>query len=166
MRYPLLFAVALALGRASTAFAAEPSAQPIRAMDALIGHWQCDGVFPASGKTIASTMRFEADLGGNAVLKHHDDISPPASYHAVEAWGYDAKAQRFNATILDSFGGARRFSSDGWNGDTLTWTSAPELQPAQRFVYVRKDASTLTVDWDIMREGHFVVGDTLICKRQ
>jgi len=166
MRYPLLFAVVLAVAGESAAFATESSIPPIRAMDALIGHWQCDGVFPASGKTIASTMRFETDLGGSAVLKHHDDTSPPASYHAVEAWGYDAKAQRFNATILDSFGGARRFSSDGWQGDTLAWTSAPELQPAQRFVYVRKDAGILRVDWEIMREGHFVVGDTLTCKRQ
>lgn len=49
--------------------------------------------------------------------------------------------------------------------DTLTWASSPDVQPAQRFVYLRKGAD-LQVDWQVMKEGHFVVGDTLTCKRQ
>jgi hypothetical protein len=144
--------------------AAEPQT-PIHVMESLLGHWRCDGVFPASGKTIASTMRFDADLGGAAVLKHHDDIAP-ATYRAVEAWTYDAKGKQFNAAIVDNFGGTRRFSSGGWEGDTLTWTSAPEVQPAQKFVYVRTAGGALRVDWQVMRDGGFVVGDTLTCKRR
>ncbi|SFS12035.1 hypothetical protein SAMN05216570_2602 [Dyella sp. OK004] len=164
MRFPLLSAWVVASCCVTAAMAAESAVAPMHSMDGLIGHWQCHGVFPASGKTIDSSMRFEPDLGGDAVLKHHDDVAP-ARYRAVEAWAYDAKAQRYNATVLDNFGGARRFSSEGWVQDTLTWTSSPDVQPAQSFVYLRK-GTDLQVDWQVMKEGHFVVGDTLTCKRQ
>jgi hypothetical protein len=159
MRALLASAFLLAGGVAA---AAEPS--PIRTMDPLLGSWHCAGVFPASGKTIASTLRFESALDGAALLKRHDDL-PPASYHALETWVFDAKAGQFRAAVADS-GGIRRFDAPVWQGDRLTWSSAPDVQPAQKFVYVRQADGTLRVDWQVMRDGRFVVGDTLICKRQ
>jgi len=139
---------------------------PIRALDYFVGGWTCQGVFPASGRTIASRMRYDSDLQGRAVLKHHEDTSPPANYRAVEAWGYDAGAKRYNATILDSSGSARRFTSDGWQHDVLAWTASADLQPPQRFVYRRMDARHYRVDWEIARDGsHYTVGDTLTCTR-
>lgn len=161
MRTPLLLALMLAGGAA----AAAESPTPIQSMQPLLGSWHCAGVFPASGKTIASTIRFETELGGAGVLKHHDDIAPN-TYRALEAWTYDAKGKQFNAAIVDNFGGARRFSASGWQGDTLTWNSAPEVQPAQKFVYVRAADGTLRVDWQMMRGESFVVGDTLTCRRR
>jgi len=161
MRVGFLFVLMLAGGAACAADA--PTS--MQAMQPLLGSWHCDGVFPASGKKIASTIRFDTDLGGAGLLKHHDDIAPD-TYRAVEAWTYDAKGRQFNAAIVDSFGGARRFSSPGWAGDTLTWTSAPEVQPAQQFVYVRAADGTLRMDWQVQRNGSFAVGDTLTCKRQ
>lgn len=131
----------------------------------LQGAWTCHGVFPASGKTIDSTVRFALDLDGKALVKHHDDTSPPALYHALEAWGYDAKNQRYNATILDSFGGARLFSSEGWKDGRLVWNSAPEVKPAQHFIYVREGREGLRIDWEVERNGAFVIGDTLHCSR-
>lgn len=145
----------------ATAFAAPDDA--MHDFAALTGAWTCHGVFPASGKTIDSTLRFEFDLGGKALVKHHDDTSPPAMYHALEAWGYDAKSGRYNATILDNFGGARLFSSEGWKDDRLVWTSAPEVKPAQRFVYVREAPQGLRIDWEVAKGDSFVVGDTLHC---
>jgi hypothetical protein len=129
----------------------------------LVGVWSCHGVFPATGKTIDSSLRFEFDLGGKALVKHHDDTSPPAMYHALEAWGYDAKNGRYNATIFDNFGGARLFSSEGWKNDRLVWTSAPEVKPAQRFIYVREAPQGLRIDWEVAKGDSFVVGDTLHC---
>jgi hypothetical protein len=139
---------------------------PMRALDYFQGAWQCNGVFSASGKTIASRMRYAPDLQGTALVKHHDDISPPALYHAIEIWGYDAKARRYHAAVLDNFGGLRRFASSGWQHDTLAWDSAPEIGPAQRFVYVRLDARRYRVDWQIDRGKGLVVGDTLTCTRE
>ncbi len=157
--------LALALPFFATTASATPADQPFQSFADLLGHWTCSGVFPASGKTMTSELRFDSDLGGKAMLKHHDDTSPPSLYHAVEAWGYDAKSGRYNATILDNFGGARMFSSEGWTKDGLVWTSAPEVQPAQRFIYVRQGQERLRVDWEVERKGAWVVGDTLTCER-
>jgi hypothetical protein len=164
MRTPKLALATLLL--AGAASAATPPEAPFHDYADLIGHWSCHGVFPANGKTIDSELRFESDLGGKALLKHHDDTSAPALYHAVEAWGYDAKSNRYNATILDNFGGARLFSSTGWAGDTLLWTSAPEIQPAQRFRYIRLPLGKLRIDWEVEKQGAMVVGDTLTCERK
>lgn len=136
---------------------------PFRDFADMTGHWTCHGVFPATGKTIDSTIRFDLDLNGKALIKHHDDTSPSTAYHALEAWGYDEKNGRYNATILDSFGGARLFSSEGWKDGRLVWRSAPEVKPAQRFTYVRESGPGLRIDWEVERDSGFVVGDTLHC---
>ena len=159
----------LFLGLICSCGAALASTEPssMHTLDYFTGEWACAGSFPASGKTITSLIRYESNLGGFALLKHHDDTSPPALYHAVEAWGYDAKKQQFNATILDNFGGARIFHSEGWKDRTLSWASAAEVQPVQRFIYVKLDERSYQVDWQVAHDGtHFVVGDTLTCKRQ
>jgi len=159
--FPLLL---LLLGTTASASAADAPA--MRALDYFQGSWHCQGVFPASGRAIASHVRYASDLEGAALVKHHDDV-PPASYRAIEAWGYDGKGRRYEAAILDNVGGTRRFRSSGWQGDTLTWDSAAEVAPAQRFVYVRLDEQRYRVDWEINRNGKgLVVGDTLTCTRE
>ena len=35
--------------------------------DYFVGHWRCEGVFPKSGRSIASTLRFERDAGSGAL---------------------------------------------------------------------------------------------------
>lgn len=150
----------------ATASASADDASPMRALDYFQGSWHCEGVFPASGRTIASRMDYAPDLQGAALVKHHADIAP-ASYRAIEAWGYDAKGKRYQAAVLDKAGGTRRFASAGWQRDTLAWNSAPEVVPAQRFVYVRLDERHYRVDWEVNRGGKgFVVGDTLTCTRE
>lgn len=154
-----------ALSLSHVVHAAQPHA-PIESLKYFEGAWTCSGVFPASGKTIASTMRYESDLKGSALIKHHDDTQPDL-YHAIEAWGYDAQAKRFNATVLDNFGGARRFSSEGWNGNEMSWASAADVTPIQRFVYDRLDNQRYRVDWMVAKgDNNFVVGDTLTCQRK
>lgn len=94
MRYfPLLFLLAT-----SSAGAVE---SPMRALDYFQGSWRCEGVFPASGRHIASQMRYAGDLQGAALVKHHEDRAP-ASYRAIEAWGYDVKGGRYEAVVLDT----------------------------------------------------------------
>ena len=145
------------------AAASPPS--PMRSLDYFVGQWDCAGVFPASGKTIASRMTWAGDLDGAALVKHHED-KPPSGYRAIEAWGYDPGAGRFNATILANGGSTRRLASDGWKGDVFTWSVIGDAGPAQQFVYVRVDADHYRVDWKIARDGKaLVVGDTLTCRR-
>ncbi|WP_266180390.1 hypothetical protein [Dyella humicola] len=149
---------------AGSAFAAAD--EPFREFADLPGQWTCHGVFPASGKSIDSILRFESDLAGNALVKHHDDTSPPAAYHAMEAWRYDAKSGRYNAVVLDSLGGTRIFVTEGWRDNRLAWTSAPEVKPSQRFIYTRMPQNHLRVDWEVERDGKLIIGDTLDCERQ
>jgi hypothetical protein len=127
----------------------------------FIGTWSCRGVFPSTGKTIASTIRFTQD--GTSLVKHHDDL-PPNAYHAIELWGLRAADGRFNAAIQDSFGGVRDFSSPGWNADSLVWTSAAQVQP-QQFAYTKKSNDAFEVDWRVLKNGSYIVGDTLTCAR-
>jgi hypothetical protein len=162
------YRIAFSLTALSNAYAtgADQRTAPVQSLDYFEGNWACTGVFPASGKTIASNMRYDHDLQGSALVKHHDDTEPDL-YHAIEAWGFDAKANRFNATILDNFGGARRFSSEGWKGNELSWSSATDVTPAQRFVYTRLDKQRYRVDWAVANaSSSFVVGDTLTCQRK
>lgn len=128
----------------------------------FIGTWSCQGVFPKSGKTIASTIRFTRD--GASLVKHHDDV-PPNAYHAIELWGFSTTDARFNAAIQDSFGGVRDFSSPGWSADSLVWTSAAQVNPPQQFAYTRKSDNVFQVDWRVLKNGSYVVGDTLTCTR-
>jgi len=166
MRMGSVIALLLAVLGSPPAVGADQAPAPMRSLDYFVGNWVCSGVFPSSGKTIASTMRYASDLQGTALLKHHDDTAP-GIYRAVEAWGYDDQAKRFNATIMDNFGGARCFSADGWKRDVLTWSSAADVTPTQRFVYTRIDQQRFRVDWDVSKNGaDFVVGDTLTCNRQ
>ncbi len=118
---------------------ASAAAQEMSSLSYFIGTWSCQRIFPSTGKTIASTIRFGDD--GTSVITHHDDI-PPNAYHAIELWGYSATDRQFNAVIQDSFGRIRDFSSPGWAGDALAWTSAAQVSPQ-------------------LKNGGYVVGDSL-----
>lgn len=157
------FALLLVAGF-SSAIQATPDATGHR-FDFFLGRWDCAGHF-ASGKPVASHMRYATDLAGKALLKHHDDV-PPGGYRAIESWSREPHADAYAMVVLDNFGGARRFTSEGWHGQTLTWLGDAQVQPAQRFVYTRLDDRRYRVDWDVARDGKaFVTGDTLTCVRQ
>lgn len=160
----------LAVASLGTLLLAAAPQSTARSSDALapmayfIGDWVCSGVFPSTGKTISSKMSFRYDLDKKAIVKHHDDTSPPALYHAVELWVFSASDKRFNAAIVDNFGGVRDFTSPGWDGDTLVWSSQPSVQPPQQFVYKKTPSNGFSVDWRVSRDGKtYVVGDTLTC---
>lgn len=157
----------LLLAMAAPAFSMTPAAgQAMRPMQFLVGTWDCAGRFPASGKPIASTIRFDFDLDGTVLVKHHDD-KPPNGYHAVEDWVAKREGGGYVAAIVDSYSGVREFRSPGWKGGALTWQSAPGITPVQRFVYTRLDDGAFRLDWDYAKDGsNYVVGDTLACKRR
>ena len=132
----------------------------------FVGDWSCNGSFPSTGKSIASTIHFERAPAIHGLLKQHAD-KPPDVYSAIELWNYSATDKRFNAAIADNFGGVRDFTSPGWVGDTIVWTSAAQVSPIQQFVYTKLDDKALRVDWKTSKTGKdFVVGDTLTCKRK
>lgn len=128
------------------------------------GSWTCRGTF-SNGKPISATIHFDADLGGAAIVVHHDDTPALGFYHSIETWGYATSTQTYVASLYDAYGGMRSFSSPGWDGDALTWTILPPAGVSQQFVYTRKDANTFAVDYKVMRNGAYAIGDTLTCVR-
>jgi len=146
--------------------AAAAPQRSMAAMDYFAGRWDCAGSFPATGKTIASTIRFDRDLDGKVMVKHHDDL-PPAGYHAIEIWMPQPDGHGFREVIADNFGGLRTYHSDGWKGGTLSWQGAADIEPSQRFVYAKVDRETFRLDWDVSKDRmHYKLGDTLTCKRR
>jgi hypothetical protein len=130
------------------------------------GRWSCSGHF-SNGAAITSDVRFDVDLAGQALVKHHDDTSPPAHYRAVEVWAAQPDKHRILATITDVTGGVRQFSAPEQGADKkLTFTSEPPVVPRQRFVYTPVDDATLQIDWLVAGKGDtWKTGDTLTCKR-
>jgi hypothetical protein len=138
----------------------------IAALHDYVGSWNCQGAF-ASGKKIASTITFSSDLDGAALVKHHDDLAQSGSYHAIEAWVYDADKHQLTAAIADNFGGVRRFTAMPTGSRDLQWNLQASGQPQQQFIYTTLDRDHFRLDWKIEKPGKGVVlGDTLTCTRR
>lgn len=90
-------------------------------------------------------------------------------FHAAEFWGFDSVNKQFVAFVFDNFGGARRFTSAGWSGDTLTWLGeGAKTNPAsvERFVYKREGAREFVVSWEVKKGTiDWTIGDRLVCKK-
>jgi hypothetical protein len=155
----------LAIAAPALTAAAAPAGQGMAPMRFLAGTWDCAGKFPASGKPIASTIRFDFDVGGEVLVKHHDD-KPPGAYHAIENW-VAKRDGGYAAAIVDAYSAVREFDTSGWHGNVLTWQSGPGIVPEQRFVYSRLGRDTFRLDWGVSKDGKtWTVGDTLTCKRR
>jgi|ERR1700678_1880840 len=139
------------------------SPSPPASVQYFVGTWRCSGTFPATGRAISSTLVFESDLDGAGVVMRQDDM-PPNAFHAAFLWG-PAPDGSLVSIAQDSAGGVRRFTSLGWNAETLLWQSDPAIAPAQRFSYQRLDANTIEVEWQVLRGSTYRIGDTLRCTR-
>lgn len=106
-----------AISTSATATDAVSASSPYL-LDDFVGRRQCEGVFPATGKSIASTLKFEKDTASGALLKHHSD-TPPNRYHTLELWDF-VKSRR---SVQHDCGEIRRRLSTlhplGWSGATL-----------------------------------------------
>jgi hypothetical protein len=173
-----LFAILLAFSGSSAGQAKDPApavASPNTLADELQplayfqGLWTCQGVFPSSGKPIASNLDFSSGLEGAWLAVQSDDV-PPNRFHARELWGYDKNAKRFRNFIFDNFGGARLFTSPGWDGDKLVWTGdafASADAPAQRFIFQKSSPQEFAVSWEVRKpQADWAVGDRLTCRKR
>jgi len=130
------------------------------------GHWDCAGHFAANRTVIKSTIAFVWQESTQTLHVQHDDLAPN-QYHAIEMWGPSKATKEYRSAIGDAYSGIRWLTSPGWNGDSLSWTrSDKDNKPAERFTYVRKSASEMTVEWFVAKPGgEFVLGDSLHCAR-
>ena len=169
-----VFLLLLMLALAVCGAAQQKSAPPIRLPDDLVqflsGEWIGQGEF-ASGKKIEADVSFAVDLDGQWLMYRHTDRAPN-KYKAVGMWGFETKSRRFMMTVNDNFGGARRFSSDGWtNGKVVFEKIVDDVAPAssirERFTFERQDADTFKMTYETSQDGKtWRLGDYLVFKRK
>lgn len=114
---------------------AAPQKLPQDVVDYFSGDWSGEGEF-ASGKKIEADISFRADLDGQWLAYRHTD-RPPGKYKAAGMWGFERASKAFVMTLNDSFGGARTFSSAGWQDGKIVFDRAMDA-PAEGPVAVRK----------------------------
>lgn len=167
------FALLLVFALPVICAAQQKSAPPIRLPDDLVkflsGEWTGQGEF-ASGKKIEADVSFSVDLDGQWLMYRHTDRAPN-KYKAVGMWGFE-RSGRFIMTVNDNFGGARRFSSDGWiNGKVVFETILDDATPAstikERFTFERQDADTFKMTYETSQDAKtWRLGDYLVFKRK
>lgn len=150
----------------SIAFAAEPPQRDVVALtvEKLEGVWRCAGAF-ANGKPIESQMAFASSLNGKWIEYRHLD-RPPSSYGAFGMWG-KGTTNALQATIFDSFGGHREFTSAGWVADELTLETADaSTAKRERFIFTNPHDGELRMEYRVSRDGgEWKLGDYLNCKQ-
>ena len=156
-------------------------AGPVRLTDDLIeffsGDWIGSGEF-ASGKKIEADVNFTPDLDRQWLVYRHTDRTPN-KYKALGMWGFETASSRFVMIVTDNFGGARRFSSDGWVNGKVVFEKVPScLPPAdqatssganirERFTFERRNSDTFKMTYETSLDGtNWRLGDYLVFKRK
>lgn len=155
----------LTLATAAAQADTPPTLQPALApLAGFLGSRHCSGSFLKSGKVISSTETFTAELTGHALMMRHTDEAP-FTFDALEVWGYDAQKKLFVAHLFDSSGGAREFSSPGWDGDRWVWTNVDRSAPKwDRFVFERQPDSAYRFTYGVTADGKtWTEVDSLVC---
>jgi hypothetical protein len=147
--------------------AQQPAPPPIldsALVAAFQGSWHCAGAF-ANGNKIESDMTFSVDLDRHWLRLVHDD-RPPNGYHAQSMWGADASTGKWMSMIFDNFGGARKFTSTGWDGHGIELDGAPGPR-RERFTYVVESPSTFRTRYEVSGDAGVTwkLGDELLCTR-
>jgi hypothetical protein len=129
------------------------------------GSWHCAGEF-SNGKKIESAMTYTADLGNHWMRVTLDDV-PPNGFHALSMWGADGDTGHMMSMIFDNFGGARKFTSAGWDGHKLVLDGAPGAR-RERFTYASESPSTYRMSWEVSGDAGatWKLGDALLCTRR
>lgn len=153
----LLCAIALSIaplvGHATTTPSALLTLQS-EIVDFFSGEWSGAGAFAfASGKAIEADVSFDLDLDGRWLRYRHADRLPNR-YKALGMWGIDRTRNTLVMTVNDSFGGARTFTSSGWNEGTLMFDRDANTAPLneERFIFQRIDNDRFRMSYEV-RQG-------------
>lgn len=114
-----------------------PTPLPADLASFFTGDWSGRGQF-ASGRPIEADVSFRPELGGQWLQYRHTDRAPN-SYKALGMWGIESASRKLVMTVNDSSGGARTFTSDGWNDGSVVFIRTISAEPLreERFVFKR-----------------------------
>lgn len=144
---------------------ATPQKLPSDIVDYFSGDWSGEGEF-ASGKKIEADISFHADLDNQWLAYRHTD-RPPGQYKAAGMWGFQRTSHAFVMTLNDNFGGARNFSSDGWQDGKIVFERAVDTQKRERFTFLREAGDRMKMSYEVSADGsHWKLVDHLIFHRR
>ncbi len=130
------------------------------------GAWSCEGKFPSNGATHTSKYTGRTFESGAWVELDEVDIQPKG-YVGHYVWQFDKKNNQI-VSIDANRSGYTVYTSPGWNGNKLTFTStaaSSSPETVSRFIFETKDADQFTVTYEMSRNMSFVPGDSLICHK-
>ena len=135
-------------------------------MSALFqGNFSCKGSF-ASGKPIEADVSFTPQLDGRWLAYSHADRAPNR-YKALGYWGPDGESKKFVMLLVD-VGGARMFSSDGWNAGAITFERMPlpgQLGRKERFRFEKELDVSFKMTYETANGSDWKLGDSIVCTR-
>lgn len=118
------------------------------------GNWSGAGEF-ANGRKIEADASFQRELDGRWLLYRHTDKAPN-KYKALGLWGYEAASGKLLMTVNDSFGGARRFESEGWADGKVVFLKPAGAAPGarhERFTFERLAPQRFKMSYESSADG-------------
>jgi uncharacterized protein DUF1579 len=164
---------------ASSALAQEGPPKPAPEMANLkfyVGSWSCTGNSPAGpfgpAHKTQSTVNIKPDLDGfwyDGMMMEMKTASNPHPVRGMLHLGYDTTAKQYVTVWLDNFGSWATEMSQGWEGDTMTWTGDQNVmgeKASARDVFTKKGNNQFTHRFELTMKGqsNLIVDET--CKRK
>jgi hypothetical protein len=128
-----------------------PTRVPAELASFFSGDWTGRGQF-ASGRPIEADASFRLELDGQWLQYRHTDRAPN-SYKALGMWGIESATRKLVMTLNDSGGGARNFTSEGWNDGALTFVRTVSAEPLleERFVFTRLSERSFRMAYEVRK---------------
>ena len=165
------FLTAPRLGRAQSAPRDSIRATSERLFARVAGKWSCKGGFSRGG-SLEADLAFSPDLGGKIVSFEHVDRAP-SIYWQRGTWAVDAKLARVTSAGIagstkDASGVPAAFFSTALSDTSITLQAdtlgSPPFTP-NRFTYRSPTRDSLEMRWEVLRNGAWSLGDSLLCGR-
>jgi hypothetical protein len=140
----------------------------------FVGTWACKGrtettsMGPAHDTT--GSVHIALDFAGFWVIGRYDEAKSAANPMPMRfefVWGHDAKEKKFQAWGFDTFGGAAKQTSAGWDGDKMIWTGESAMggqQVGVRDTFVKK-GEAITHMGEMQMNGQWTKTDEESCSR-
>jgi hypothetical protein len=157
------------ISAASLAAQAPPS--PANLFRAIKGNWSCAGGF-ARGGALSADLAFQLIGDGHAVSFTHIDRSPGLYWqHAV--WAAEPKTGHIISVGIagakaDFTGTPVSFAATNWSATDVMLVADTSRGPTSvpnRFEYSLLREDSLKMRWEILRNGAWMLGDSLLCAR-
>lgn len=164
---------------AASAFAQMPKPSPeLKQLQPFIGSWDCKGTLYDSpefgpGHKLVSTVESKWILGGFWVSVDFRETKTkvaPEPFHGMIFLGYDGEVKKFVLGAIDNTGSGETASSNGWDGDVITFEGPQHTGQATitvRDTFTKKGKSGLDHTFTLKdKDGSWRKIEEDFCKRR